>query len=243
VYATGDLVRQLADGRIEYLGRNDFQVKVRGHRIELGEIEVALRTRPGVTDAVVVACNLTPGNQVLVGYLVGARDGAGSDVESLKSALRTRLPEYMVPATFVWLDALPHTPNGKIDRRAFPLPVPHEQHESSQAPASDTERIIREVWQRVLNVADIGRQDNFFELGGHSILAMRVQSELAKAFGYRLPLVELFRSPTIETLAAHFARIGVAGVGAAADVDKPNRRRVTMNLRADPTVGRNHEGQ
>jgi len=245
VYATGDLVRQLDDGRIEYLGRNDFQVKVRGHRVELGEIEVALRTRPGVTNAVVVACNLSPGNQVLVGYLVGARDSAGSDVESLKSALRTRLPEYMVPATFVWLDALPHTPNGKIDRRALPLPIPHEQRELPQTPASDTERVIREIWQRVLNVGDIGRQDNFFELGGHSILAMKVQSELAQAFGYRLPLVELFRSPTIEALAAHFTRHGASGAGApaAAGIEKTNRRRVAMNLRANPTVGRNHEGQ
>ena len=249
LYATGDLVRQLEDGRIEYIGRNDFQVKIRGHRVELGEIEIALRTRPGVVDAVVVASDLPAGNQVLVGYLVAARGKAETDSESLKAVLRTRLPEYMVPSLFVWLEALPRTPNGKVDRRALPLPLPQSpepaQAEPALAPTSETERVIREVWQRVLNVPSVGRHDNFFELGGHSILAMKVQAELAQALGYRLPLVELFRLPTIEMLAARFMAAGAsaqpASPAAGMDDGASGRRRVTMNLRADPAAGRHRD--
>ena len=253
VYATGDLVRQLADGRIEYLGRNDFQVKVRGHRIELGEVEVALRAQPGVADAVVVARELSPGSQVLVGYLVGPRDGGAIEVDALKTSLRRRLPEVMVPNTFVWLDALPLTPNGKIDRQALPVPTaPSEsgaQAATMLAPRSDAEQVIREVWQRVLNIPAIGVRDNFFELGGHSLLAIKVQSELSQAFGVRLPIVELFRSPTIEALAAHFSRGTVTssaastGVGVGAGVGKAHKRRAAMNLRVGLTTGRGHDTQ
>lgn len=248
VYATGDLVRQLDDGRIECLGRNDFQVKVRGHRIELGEIEVALRAEPGVEDAVVVARTLAAGTPVLVGYLVPTPGGGAIEVDVLKSALRQHLPEYMVPNVFAWLDALPLTPNGKVDRNALPMPMPAESANADDVaagPRSDVERTIREVWQRVLNVQDIGVRDNFFELGGHSVLAFKVQSELSHAFGFRLPIVELFRSPTIEALAGHFERNSESARNVAADsgADRIERRGVAMSLRTTIAGGRSHDGQ
>lgn len=275
VYATGDLVRRLPDGRLEYLGRNDFQVKVRGHRIELGEVEVALRAQPGVVDAIVIARAASDGSQLLVGYLVASRNTGRIEVKPLKSALRQRLPEYMVPNTFVWLDALPLTPNGKIDRHALPAPVAWEQgtpaaaelieltelaeqaeqagqtahagqdeHAGSiAAPRDDAEQVIREVWQRVLHVAEIGVRDNFFELGGHSILAVRVQSELSQAFGIRLPIVELFRSPTIAALAAYFVQKAGSSPSPAAGSgsDKAVKRNAVRSRRA-LAGGRSHDG-
>lgn len=245
VYATGDLVRQGPDGQLEYLGRNDFQVKVRGHRIEPGEIEMALRDQPGVTDAVVVASATTSGPQILVGYVVAPRPDAAGAVEVLKSALRRRLPDYMVPDTFVWLDALPLTPNGKIDRRALPPPVPSVPvtgTANGSGPGSEVEQAIAAVWKRVLGLADIGIRDNFFELGGHSILAIKVQAELSQVFGKRLPIVELFRSPTIEGLAARFTQSGSPqpAHSATTGAGKAGRRKAAMNLRVAVT-GRNHE--
>lgn len=248
MYATGDLVRQLEDGSIEYVGRNDFQVKLRGHRVELGEIEVALRAEAGVADAVVVAQAGTASSPMLVGYLVAARDGSPIEVEALKASLRRRVPDYMVPNNFVWLDGLPLTPNGKIDRNALSSAVsspPRVQAEAMPRPHGEEEQIIRDVWQRVLNVADIGVRDNFFELGGHSILAISVQEELSHAFGTRLPIVELFRSPTIEALAAHFARTSASSPvdlpGAGAGVGKARKRRAVMDLRVGHTAARSHD--
>lgn len=245
VYATGDLVRHRPDGQLEYLGRNDFQVKVRGHRIEPGEIEMALREQPGIVDAVVVASAARPGPQMLVGYLVGSRPDDAGAVETLKTALRRRLPVFMVPDTFVWIDALPLTPNGKIDRQALPAPVTTGRITNTadgSVPRSEAEQVIADVWKRVLGVPEIGMHDNFFDLGGHSILAIKVQAELSQAFGQRLPIVELFRSPTIEGLAARFGQSCSPHPPASATTGagKAGRRKAAMNLRAAVT-GRDHE--
>jgi natural product biosynthesis luciferase-like monooxygenase protein len=236
VYATGDLVRELPDGRYEYLGRTDFQVKVRGHRIELGEIEAALRARSEVADAVVAAREDSAGTQQLVGYVV-LHAGHQLEAEMLKQALREQLPDYMVPGTFISLEALPLTPNGKVDRKALPTPRASRIESptagnGSDAPAtSDVERQIREVWERVLNVEGIGVNDNFFEVGGHSILAVKVQSELSRIFGQRLPITELFRRPTIARLAGFFAGDADDDVAEKAQ-ERAQTRKSAMNRRA-----------
>jgi natural product biosynthesis luciferase-like monooxygenase protein len=206
VYATGDLVRRLPDGRIEYCGRNDFQVKVRGHRIELGEIETALRAIAGVVDAVVTARHDSLGMLQLVGYLVAAPKAELPDHSVLKSALSRQLPDYMMPSSFLVIDAMPLTPNGKVDRKALPVPAPSVEAASgvTHAPQSEVEAHVQKIWQNVLGRERIGPQENFFLLGGHSILAVKLQSELSKAFGKRIPIAELFRTPTIEGLARHF---------------------------------------
>lgn len=235
-YATGDLVRHLPDGRLEYVGRRDFQVKVRGHRIELGEIESALRAEAGIRDAVVVARSDSIGAEQLVGYLVPSRGASHRiEVESLKSALRGRLPDYMIPSTFVWLEALPLTPNGKIDRKALPEPMSAGARDERDvhAPRTDVEAAIREVWQRVLGVPNVGVKSNFFDLGGHSILAVKVQSELSKLFGRRLPIAELFRAPTIEMLAKHFSadEAGQPAQATTRGVDRARQRRAALTRR------------
>lgn len=238
VYATGDRVRYMQDGRIEYLGRNDFQVKVRGHRVELGEIEIALRAEPGVADAVVATRVDSVGSQQLVGYLVADPSGGAPGSDALKAALRRRLPEFMVPGTFVWLEALPLTPNGKTDRRSLPAPPAPapEANGALASPRSETEQVIREIWQQVLGLTHIGARDNFFELGGHSILAVKAQAELSRAFGRRLPIAELFRSPTIESLAVHFAADALpeAVDPSARAAGKARQRRVAMTRRGTP---------
>ena len=236
VYATGDRVRFLRDGRIEYLGRTDFQLKVRGHRVEPGEIEIALRAQPGVADAVVAARVDSTGSQQLVGYVIAERLGNLPSTETLKQSLRSRLPAHLVPDSLVWLESLPVTPNGKIDRRALSLAIPAASAGALPAIASpDTETIgiIREIWERVLGLPHIGPRENFFELGGHSILAVKAQSELSQAFGRRLPIAELFRSPTIESLAAHFASVPSteADIVRTAAAGKASARRIAMKRR------------
>ncbi|MDQ3288578.1 MAG: AMP-binding protein [Pseudomonadota bacterium] len=245
VYATGDLVRQQEDGQLEYLGRNDFQVKIRGHRIEPGEVEIALRAQAGVSDAVVLPRADGAGAQALVGYVVAAAPGTAGAASALKASLRRLLPEYMVPDRFVWLDALPLTPNGKVDRHALPAPCPGPV-DVSRAAALDgeAEQVVGDIWKRVLALPQVGRHENFFEIGGHSILAIKVQSELAQAFGIRLPIFELFRSPTVAALAARFAARDVTRPVAAASAGaaKAGRRRAAMSQRL-AAVGRSHESR
>ncbi|MDI9701299.1 non-ribosomal peptide synthetase, partial [Burkholderia cenocepacia] len=169
LYRTGDLVRWLPDGNIEYLGRNDFQVKIRGFRIELGEIETQLALHPGVRDVAVIAREDSPGDRRLVAYLC-TRDHSPVDIEALRTHLRGQLPEYMVPAAFVWMEQLPLTPNGKLDRRALPAPdLSALQVREYEAPVGDTEQAIARIWAALLNVEQVGRHDNFFDLGGHSL--------------------------------------------------------------------------
>nr|WP_052313046.1 non-ribosomal peptide synthetase [Corallococcus coralloides] len=201
LYDTGDRVRWLRDGTLEFLGRTDFQVKLRGFRVELGEIEAALRAHPAVRDAVVVVRTVA-GDARLVGY-VTARDGAHVDPWELRRMLRDRLPDYMVPQALVPLDAFPLTAHGKLAREALPLPETVGTEESASAdgaPRTPTEQLLADIWASVLGVARVGRDDDFFELGGHSLLATRVVSRLHAVFPLKVPLRELFEHPTVASL-------------------------------------------
>jgi amino acid adenylation domain-containing protein len=197
LYRTGDLARYRADGLIEYLGRIDFQVKLRGHRIELGEIEAALQALPGVQSSVVVAREDSPGLKQLVAYVTGAPIIAAE----IKHALGQRLPDYMVPAAVVRLQALPLLPNGKIDRKALPRPESAAAGPTSGAPRTPTEKKLHDIWSDVLGQPQIGVADNFFDLGGHSLLAMQVVSRLRAQLQVEIPLREMFNHPTLAALA------------------------------------------
>jgi len=202
LYRTGDQVRYLSDGRLEFLGRVDQQVKVRGFRIELGEIESVLSRHPAVSEAVVVAGEDAAGQKRLAGYVV-SRNGERVDASELRAHLREHLPEYMVPTGWVMLEKLPLTPNGKVDRRALPAPESGLGKSGSYlAPRTATEELLAGVWLQVLGVERVGVTDNFFELGGHSLLATRVISRVREVFHVDVPLRHLFDTPTIEGLAA-----------------------------------------
>ena len=203
IYRTGDRGRYGADGNLEFLGRLDEQVKIRGYRIELGEIELALGRQPGVREAVVLAREDEPGDRRLVAYVVPAAGVAGGDLSpgALADALRGALPEYMVPAAFVVLDALPVTANGKLDRRALPAPVWGAGAEFA-APRTPVEEALAAIWSQLLGVARVGREDSFFALGGHSLLATQMVSRVREALGVELPLRALFERPKLADLAA-----------------------------------------
>ncbi|MEV1329763.1 amino acid adenylation domain-containing protein [Micromonospora costi] len=217
LYRTGDLARwRIAPGAttgdrpsgvIEFLGRIDHQVKLRGLRIELGEIESALRDQPGVTEAAVIVREDTPGDKRLTAYLVGAAEHA-----DVKAALKETLPEYMVPAAFVTLDALPLSPNGKLDRKALPAPVVTRAASVALVePRDDTERLLAGIWSEVLGVPTLGIDDDFFDLGGHSMLATQVVAKIRKAGhgGRPVGVMDLFQQRTIRELAAFMS--GAAG--------------------------------
>lgn len=200
LYKTGDLVRYLPDGNIEFLGRIDNQVKIRGFRIELGEIEAILSQHPKVKETVVVVREDNPRDQRLVAYIVPNAILSNSEIRNF---LKDKLPEYMTPSTFVQLDTLPLTPNGKIDRRSLPAPVPSnlELTETFVAPRTAVEEILAGIWVKILRLERVGIYDNFFELGGHSLLATQVISRIREAFRIELPLRCLFESPTVAQLA------------------------------------------
>src|SRR5205814_8762975 len=181
MYKTGDLGRWLADGNIEFLGRNDDQVKIRGFRIELGEIEATLASHAGVREAVVVAREDEPGEKRLVAYYTSSREQA-TGAEELRSHLSSKLPEHMVPAAYVRLESLPLTANWKLDRKALPAPEGEAYAvREYEAPRGETEQKLAEIWAELLKVERVGRHDNFFELGGHSLLAVRMVSRLRQA--------------------------------------------------------------
>ena len=198
LYLTGDRARWRSDGSLEYLGRFDHQVKLRGYRIELGEIESALSAVEGVAEAAVVIREDTPEDRRLTGYLTW-RPGRQQEMPAVRAALARSLPSYMVPATLTVLEAMPHTPSGKIDRQA--LPVPSIQRRDIAAPQTPEETILRRLWARLLHREDIDRCDNFFDLGGHSLLAVRLSAELAKVFRFPVQLRVLFDHPTLAAMA------------------------------------------
>jgi amino acid adenylation domain-containing protein len=200
VYRTGDLARHHEDGEIQYLGRSDSQVKIRGFRIEPGEIETALAAYPSITQAVVAVRRATNAN-VLIAYVVTGEPGTEGFERDLRAHLKSVLPEYMVPTRFVFLDALPLTSSGKIDRRALPEPDQLDlRTEAFQAPETADQIRMAEIWQTVLQRRPIGIHDNFFELGGHSLIATQLTSRVRQAFQVNLPLRSLFESPTIAEL-------------------------------------------
>ncbi len=209
LYRTGDRARYLEDGRVEYLGRLDDQVKVRGYRIEPGEIEAALLGQGQVRQCAVVVREDAPGDKRLVGYVVW-QEGEAGRVAEVRGYLRTKLPEHMVPGALVALAELPLTPNGKVDRRALPAPEGRlERAAAYVAPASEWERAVAAVWREVLGTETVGLDDNFFELGGHSLLLVEVHRRLTTLFPEgALEVVELFEHPTVRSLAARLGRAG-----------------------------------
>ncbi len=200
MYRTGDLVRWRPDGQLEYLGRADGQVKIRGHRVELGEVEEVLRRHPQVSEAVVIARPDTTGSLRLAGYVVADHGAAPSD---LAAHARTWLPDFMVPSALVALEEFPLLPNGKIDRSALPDPEPDADRAFSRPPSGPAEELIAQIWSELLDVTEVGADDDFFALGGHSLLATRLTHRLGEALGTHIPLHLVFEHSTLADLAAH----------------------------------------
>jgi acyl carrier protein len=213
LYKTGDLARYLSNGTIEYLGRIDHQVKIRGFRLELGEIEAVLSQHPAVRETVVVVREISQ-RQQLVAYIVLNCDRAPRTSkadrqwsrEEGKKYLQDLLPEYMLPSAFVILDQLPLLTNGKINRRALPLPESASTTVAHQAPGSEIEQKIAAIWQEALQLTKVGIDDNFFDLGGHSLLLLEVNQKLRKSLQRNLSVVEMFQNPTIASLAAYLTQ-------------------------------------
>ena len=206
LYKTGDLVRYLPDGNLEFLGRTDNQVKIRGFRIELGEIEALLDQHPGVRQSVVSVWEEQESKR-LVAYIVPNKQQQPS-VSDLRSFLGGKRPEYMTPGAFVFLKALPLTPNGKVDRRSLPAPnqTRPELAETFVAPRTEVEQTLANLWQEMLQVEKVGVNDNFFELGGHSLLVVQVHSKLQGTFNREVSITDLFKYPTISALASYLSQ-------------------------------------
>jgi amino acid adenylation domain-containing protein len=204
IYRTGDAARYLASGEIEFFGRLDSQVKVRGHRVEPGEIEAVLKECPGIKEAVVIAKDDGPEKR-LVAYLISTEDVSS---DGLRPQLLRQLPDYMVPSVFVKLERLPLTPNGKIDRKALPSPSADRPQLKATyvAPRSELEQNLASVWQRALRLETVGRDDTFFDLGGHSLLMAQVRNTLSQELSIDVSIVDLFKYPTIGTLAEFLAK-------------------------------------
>jgi amino acid adenylation domain-containing protein len=208
MYRTGDIARFLSDGNLEFLGRADFQVKLRGFRIEIGEIEAALENQAGVGQAVVVArefkSRIQTEDKRLVAYVV-RKPGTELEIADLRGALAATLPEYMVPSNFVLVDSLPLTANGKIDRNALPNPSTQENASAPvpEPPRNELERLIAQAWKDALGVDRVGLNENFFDLGAHSLIVAEVHIQLQQLLGRELSLVDLFQFPTVTALANH----------------------------------------
>ncbi|MBW4583715.1 non-ribosomal peptide synthetase [Aetokthonos hydrillicola Thurmond2011] len=204
IYRTGDLARWLPDGNIQFLGRIDQQVKLRGFRIELGEIEAVISQYPNVREAVVIAQDDGVDNKRLVAYVISDQTQV-IGVSELRSFLKDKLPNYMVPSAFVFLEAMPLTHTGKVNRKALPPPADFDSSSSPTyvAPNSEVEQKIAAIWQQALNLEKVGIHDNFFDLGGHSLLILQVHSQLQEIFGHNLSIAEMFQYPTIYSLYKH----------------------------------------
>ncbi len=214
LYRTGDVARYRADGEISFVDRADRQIKLRGHRIEPGEIEAALRRQPAIRDAAVLLREDTPGDRRLTAYIVSTPGSAAIDTDALQRALRTQLPDVMVPTVFVPLSALPLSPSAKIDRRQLPAPTQAPLPAGRVAPRTQAEEIITTVWAEVLGLTEVGVDDNFLELGGHSLNAIQVLVRLREIFGREIELNTLFTYPTPATLAPQLVTASGQGLEA-----------------------------
>ena len=233
LYKTGDLVRYLPDGNIDFLGRLDFQVKVRGFRIELGEIEAVMGQHPAVREVVVLAREDVPGDKRLVAYVVPGRETAPR-ISELREYLQEKLPDYMVPAAFVLLEALPLTPNGKVDRKALPAPEWERQSERAYVPPQkELEKTIADIWQQLLQLEKIGIDDSFFELGGHSLLIVQAHRRLSDVTDRELSITDMFRYPTIRTLSEYLSQDSEddSQITTQESVDRAKTRREAMARR------------
>ena len=233
LYRTGDVARYRDDGTVEFLGRMDHQVKVRGYRIELGEIETALARHPAVAEAVVVARGEGGGDdRRLVGYVV-LRDGPAG-VDELKNHLRATLPEFMVPGHIVALDRFPLTPNSKVDRNALPEPesvAAQSRDEEGAQPSSAMEQQLADLWREVLKVPRVGPEDNFFDLGGHSLLVVQAHRRLRDDLQVELSITDMFRFPTVRSLASFIEDGDAAVAGAREGVSRAAGRRAALKRR------------
>ncbi|MBZ5622000.1 MAG: amino acid adenylation domain-containing protein [Acidobacteriia bacterium] len=231
LYKTGDLGRYHEDGNIEFLGRRDSQVKIRGLRIELGEIEAVLRTHDSVRHSAVLVRNAGAANHLLVAYVVPA-EGQTVVHPELRRHLKTKLPDYMVPSAFVTMDALPMTPNGKLDQRALPAfdPARPQTPHGYVAPRNKLEETLIEIWAEVLKIERIGVLDNFFELGGHSLMAAQVIARVRKYVGVEVPVRSLFEEPTVAALASAVARARTDGATPSAPIVPGRSVRRTREL-------------
>jgi amino acid adenylation domain-containing protein len=223
LYATGDVVRRLPDGQIDFVGRADDQVKIRGFRIELGEVEAVLRSHPAVADAAVIVRDSDQG-RALAGFVVAA-DGRPPSSGELRQHLKDRLPQYMVPGHLVIVDRLPLNANAKVDRRALadaPLTA-SDVAEEVAPPRGATEQLVAALWREVLELPRVGAEDNFFDLGGHSFLALRIQTRMREAHGREIPVVAVFQYPTVAAFAAF-----LDGADQAAQGGRGERRREAL---------------
>ena len=238
LYRSGDLARYRADGTIEFLGRIDHQVKIRGFRIECGEIETTLNTHPAVREALVVAREDGPGEKRLVAYVV-RKQGQAAMVNELRGYLKQKLPDYMVPASFVYLDRLPLTASGKVDRKTLPA------HDSERPdlgstfvpPRTPSEELLAEIWCELLGLKEIGVEDNFFDLGGHSLLAIQMISRVRHSFQVELPVRRLFETPTIAGLAMAVVEFLVEKNAAEQDSPTLDTLAELFNTEDEPSPG------
>lgn len=221
LYRTGDTVRFIQDGKLEFMGRKDNQVKIRGYRIELGEIENLINQEPSVKESVVAARELIPGEKALVAYIIPSREKGGDiSIEHMRKNLADKLPAYMIPSSYMVMDFFPMTPNGKIDRKALPLP----QSASIKlgvnyiAPSSEIEKQLVSIWKEVLKTDAVGLNQNFFDSGGHSLLLAQVRSRIGSALKKDVSMMDLFKYPTIAALSGFLSEDGklAAGTGSAA---------------------------
>lgn len=229
LYRTGDQGRHVAGGAVEFLGRADHQVKVRGFRVELGEIEALLNRNEAVRESAVVLREDAPGDKRLVAYLTTEH---GSSVKGLREFASERLPAYMVPSAFVVLEELPHTASGKVDRKSLPAPNAVRSNEASnyRAPGNHLEEVIASIWAEVLGLDQISIDDNFFDLGGHSLLAVKVQEKISSALSVEFPLIRLFQHPNVRSL-AQFLEVG-SEVGGAVESKEQSREWAEQRRRA-----------
>ncbi|TEW65765.1 amino acid adenylation domain-containing protein [Mucilaginibacter phyllosphaerae] len=223
VYRSGDLGFYLPNGNIEYMGRKDTQVKIRGNRVEIGEIEVLLNQLDGIQQSVVVAREDVPGQKRLVAYVIASGDK--KDTSYLRDSIEQKLPEYMIPSAFVWVDGFKETTSGKIDRNALPAPDTQRPELSVlyKAPATKAEKHVAALWSELLQLDKVGAYDNFFELGGNSILALKTVAALKKLHNYTLPITKLYQYPTVNGIAGFIdGNKVVAKIAAKPKKDKQN---------------------
>lgn len=229
MYRTGDVARFLPEGDLDFLGRSDFQVKLRGFRIEIGEIEATLENQAAVAQAVVNACDFKPDSKGedkrLVAYIV-EKPGATLNLDDVRAAIAAILPEYMVPSHWVMLNSLPLTANGKVDRNALPMPAIQDAADPGESPRNELERVISQAWREALGVEQVGLNRNFFDLGAHSLMVAEVHIQLQQMLNRDISLVDLFQFPTVSALADH-----LAGGEAAPEATNRAERRLAAKQR------------
>ena len=240
IYKTGDLARYRPDGTIEFLGRSDNQVKISGYRIELGEIETVVMQYPSVRSTVVIARQDTPGEKKLVAYVVASEQGCS--FAELRVYLQQKLPAYMMPSAFVLMDALPLSPNGKVDRALLPVPlVAHPEPSRAKSAQSDMEQKIESAWLKVLVLQQVGLDDNFFDVGGDSLQLLAVHAEIQKKIESEFPLTDLFEYSTIRSLARHLAGTSGQRASMAKAIERARQQKTVWAERTRSRESQVHE--